>query len=570
MNENIEYKLKKLLVDFEEMEKRIKANKNLLDKSSQNIKDEIAQEIQTISQEITSCKTLVNEMATSIAQNTQDIAQNTTDIAQNTQNIEDNTSKITQNSTKITEINTKIGNISQINEKMTQISTSIENLSQIINNLQLNDNSQLIYQDVGVNEDYVLATVNCNFTYGHYYSQSYFLVCDINQYIDIDFELEYDPTSLYKYSTATYKIELVINDEVFVSGEYPLSSSNDVKTFSKRFFPTKKINEIRVHCTGSPACLAKQYKIVVRGKNLTFVGEVPSVSVTCFDNKYYICNKSDKNDAKLYFAELEKDNLTLNTTDYSYGDLSKIAINENYSICPTYNYSTGKYIKYCGEGCLFITMENRFKTNNLYFNFYNINDNNENIFQDYCNVNIAAIDYDYAFTGKSPVCACLSVATNEGRPLLIATPEQTTYNRVYLKLNNELLPYVYYRCAIVKNNNLTTSDNGGSYHGALFWNITTQNWEFFEKYDNTYKVILSPGKYCTAYYQSDGSINVYISRGCTTYKYTLIKNAETNEYELSGTFSTIPKCTKYDELYDGKALITCYNSYSIYSPSESV
>ena len=596
MNENIEYKLKKLLVDFEEMEKRIKANKNLLDKSSQNIKDEIAQEIQTISQEITSCKTLVSELETSvtqnsetieqnttqitqntqnISQNTQNIAQNTTnitqntaDIAQNAQDIADNTSKITQNSTKITEINTKIGDFSQINEKITQISTSIENLSQIINNLQLNDNSQLIYQDVGVNEDFVEVSENTTVSYSNFYSQSYFLICDQNQYIDIDFELEYDPTSENKYNSNNYTIELLVNDVSILSESNSLKSSSAIHKLSTRYYPTQKINEIRVHCNGNRYTIVKYYKIIAKGKNLTFVGQTPSIAITCFDNKYYICNKSDPNDTKLYFAELEKDNLTLDTSNYQWGDLKYTDFNEKIAVYPTYKLATGEFVTHWQNTFYFPTLESRYKTNNCYLHAYRDYENKQ-FFAYYVDINLSACDYDFLFTGKEPCYACFCFTNTLGNPYIFATPEQNKYNRIPLKMNGEKVPSVYFKCAMVKDNNITSSTTSVNFHGAIFWNRTTQNWEFFETYDNTYKVILSPGKYCTAYYQSDDSINVYISRGCTTYKYVLVKNTETGQYELSNTFSIIPECTKYDELYDGKALVTCYNSYSIYSPNDS-
>ena len=541
MNENIEYKIKRLLVDFEELEKRIKANKNLLDKSSQTIKNEIEKEVQTLSSEITSCKNLVESMSTSVGQNTQDISQNTA---------------------KITEINTKIGNFSQLNEKMTQISTSIENLSQIINNLQLNDNSQLVYQDVGINEDNIFASVNSTCQNGDYYSQTYYLVCDINQYIDIDFELEFDPTSDNKYSTVNYKVELLINNETFVVGEFPLKSSSDIKTFSKRFFPTKKVNEIRVHCTGNRCSIVKYYKIKVKGKNLTIVGETASISITCFNNKYYICNKNDTNDMKLYFAELDKDNFTLDTSSYQYGQLYLTEIIEKVSIYPIYNLSTKTFSNYGTNHFGFPVLESRNKTNDC-FVFSCFGGENNPYFVSSIDININAIDYDFLFTGKKPCFACFCFALSSGEAYIFASPNQSNFNRIQIKLNGENVPSVYYKCAMVKNNNVFETDSGVDFYGSIFWNITTQNWEFFETYDNTYKVILPPGKYCTAYYQTDGSINVYISRGCTTYKYTLAKNTSTNQYELSSTISTIPQCTKYDELYDNKALIACYNEYRI-------
>ena len=600
MNENIEYKLKKLLVDFEEMEKRIKANKNLLEKSSQNIKDEITQEIQTISQEITSCKTLVSELEISIiqngetieqnttqieqntqnisqntqniAQNTTNIAQNTADIAQNTQDIANNTSKITQNTTKIAEISNKITDISakitQLNAKIMQIPGQIEQFSQLVNSLKMTDGTSFVYEDFGVNEDFVQSIPNCVVRDGNYYSQSYYLVCDMNQCIEIELELGYDPTIQNMYSSYEYTVEILLNGNSIMKGQYPMSSQSSTNTqkinilSSGIIFPEQRINELRIHCTGTTFCIVQYYKLKIKGKNITVCGQVPSLTITCFDNKYFVFNKTNYSIKKLYFSEFEKDNLNLDTENYVSVSSTNSYINEKITIYPTYNLTTKQYVNFYDGHFLFPTLENRNKENAFFLNCHR---QTYDKYYDYFSFSYQVEDYDFIFTGKPPCYACFCLVLSNGEPALLCTPDQETRNYVKLTFNGEDLPQVYHKCAMVKNNNITAEDSSVPLYGAIFWNKTTQNWEYYETVDNTYKIILPPGKYCTAYLQMDGSINVYISRGCTTYKYVLIKNAETNEYELSSNISIIPKCTKYDELYDGKGLITFYNSYSIYS-----
>ena len=260
---------------------------------------------------------------------------------------------------------------------------------------------------------------------------------------------------------------------------------------------------------------------------------------------------------------MEKENLSLDTSTYQYANPLNSISCEKISIYPTYNLSTKSYVNYYNSHFFFPTLESKSTVNNCIIQSYRETTTSGQYLALSVDVNIRAIDYDFLFTGAKPCFACYCFATASGEAYIFASPGQKEYNRIKIKLNGEILPSVYYKCAMVKNNNVFETDSSVSFYGSIFWNITTQNWEFFETYDNTYKVILPPGKYCTAYYQTDGSINVYISRGCTTYKYTLAKNTSTNQYELSSTISTIPQCTKYDELYDNKALIACYNEYRI-------
>ena len=556
MNENIEYKIKRLLTDFEELEKRIKANKSLLDKSSQTIKNEIEKEVQTLSSEITSCKNLVDEMSTSVEQNTQDISQNT--------------AKITEFSNKITNISTKI---TQLNEKITQIPTQIEQFSQLINGLTMSDETSFVYEDFGVNEDFIETSCNSNTENANYYSQSYYVACDINQPLEMELELGYDPTIQNMYSSKEYIVEVLLNDKAIMKGQFPCASQSSTNTkkvntlSSGKIYPENRINEIRIHCTGYTFCTVQYYKLNIKGKNITICGQVPSLSITCFDNKYYIVNKSDYNDYNIYFAELDKDNLTLSTENFQSAKVKETIMNEKLTIYPAFNLSTKQYVSIYNWYCLFPTLENR---NKLYngFSLHSYRKQIEGLTNGHT-ILYEVEDYDFVYTGKYPCYACFCFVKPNGEPALFCTPDQETKNYVKLKMNGEDLPQVYHKCAVVKNNNLTSQSTTGEYYGSIIWNITTQNWEFYETTDNTYKVILPPGKYCTAYYQTDGSINVYISRGCTTYKYTLVKNTQTSQYELSSTVSTIPKCTKYDELYDGKALIMFYGAYRIYSPNES-
>lgn len=53
MNEHFEYSLRKLRVDYEELEKRLKSLEKSISNSSQNTKSEIEQKLNSISQELT-------------------------------------------------------------------------------------------------------------------------------------------------------------------------------------------------------------------------------------------------------------------------------------------------------------------------------------------------------------------------------------------------------------------------------------------------------------------------------------------------------------------------------------
>lgn len=549
MNEHFEYSLRKLRVDCEELEKRLKSLEKSISNSSQNTKNEIEQELNSISQELTNCKTTVDSLSSSVSQNT---------------------SKSTENSTKIASINTKI---SQLNEQITQIPAQIENFSQLVNGLKMVDDTKLIYEDFGVNEDMISTTVNSYTHWSQYYSQTYYLICDINQPIDIDFEVGFDPTIQNMFDTYEYTIELFINNTSFLKGSYPCASESSTNTqkvnnLSERYYPEKTINEIRVHCQGYTFCVVQYYKIKFNGKNLTICGQVPSLYITCFDNKYFVCNKSDKNVSKIFFAEFDKDSLTLDTENYKSAKVLNTNINEKLSIYPAYNLSTKEYVKILNyDHMLFPTLESRDIENAFYVHFYDPSGDKLYSYID-ADKKYKVEDYDFIFTGKRTCYACFCIVQSNGEAGLYCTPDQDKLNYVKLTFNGEPLPLLYHKCAMVKNNNITSQDDSISITGVILWNISTQNWEFFEAVDSTYKVIIAPGKYCTAYLQTNGNINVYISRGCTTYKYVLSKNTETDKYELSPLYSIIPKATKYDELYDGKALITFYDNYRIYIPSE--
>ena len=77
---------------------------------------------------------------------------------------------------------------------------------------------------------------------------------------------------------------------------------------------------------------------------------------------------------------------------------------------------------------------------------------------------------------------------------------------------------------------------------------------YFPEFDNTYYVEIGKGKNVSAYLQEDGSINVYINRYCDVYKYVIRKNFD-GIFEVSNIVTCIKGITRYEELYDGQALI---------------
>ncbi len=113
----------------------------------------------------------------------------------------------------------------------------------------------------------------------------------------------------------------------------------------------------------------------------------------------------------------------------------------------------------------------------------------------------------------------------------------------------------------VKNNNLSPNSTI-KFPGMLIMD-EDGNVKYYETLNNTYCVNIGSGKNFVGYFQTDGSINVYINKGANVCKYTLTKNSTTNQYELGTDCTVYTNAQRVDELYDNKLLVFYDNDYEI-------
>ena len=380
---------------------------------------------------------------------------------------------------------------------------------------------------------------------------------DTTQYVDLQISVYLTaPAEVPRYAPTFY---LKYNGEQLETQTFdiPQASQELCYTFNKRTLISKEANTIQLVGSNFADYFVDKYIFHFKGKNMTILSKNQDVKIGCFNNTYYIYDGRHYNN--LRYGTMAKDALTLDTSSLtSVGLESKLY--QIYCIPAMQRSVTTKIISEASTstyplGFFFPTLYmsgNRLTTSKLNSSQTKIMAGGlgaENI-----------INMDTVYYPLSPGNYVLIGADINGN-IKYMYHSNTTYNTV--SFNSENLTN-FYDVALVKQNNVLNGDVAPNEPGFVAWRGDNMNVFYPNILNINYCVEIAPGRNATAYLQQDNSINVYINRGCNVYKYVLKINEETLQYELQNDMEIFKGITKYEELYDGKALVFKMNECEIW------
>ncbi len=322
------------------------------------------------------------------------------------------------------------------------------------------------------------------------------------------------------------------------------------------YVPNKAFNRLTIQSNISLNYYYSNCEIVLEGRNVKFLNPDQQLNIFCFNDKYYVSAKTMDN--YYMYGTLEKDNLKISDAYLTKIPISKFTFENSYFwLVPALEEGTTYQIKEdFAYGYAFP---------------YLIGRNPENagvakVLEDYTptqylswSYSVYSKDYLVAGCGNGGICCCIVV--NDGTVRLVGFGVENSEAFTY---NGEKLVDEWFRVCVVKNNNLKIGDPVEQYHGAVLTKKDATN-VFFPDVHSTYCIDLGVGYNATAYLQPDETINIYINKDCDICKYILEKNEE-GIYELSPVKVLYKGMTKYEELYDGKALVWRGCKYEFLEP----
>ena len=376
----------------------------------------------------------------------------------------------------------------------------------------------------------------------YYMSPITYFKCEPTQevFFKIEFEGNVSGSIIQKFIT------LKMNSEEHVMELRNLTTSGSYYyEVSTSFVPSKSLNYFYAYVQLSSSFTVKRWKFTITARNIAILGLEKAVKIVCFNDQYYITYNVG-GDYILYGVQ-NRGELSLGT-----GMLNKI--------------QTTDFLKdYCGlhvvpalkneEGPL--AFDDNFINNVLFVALratdlhapqtLKFNEEGQVAQSIYWTTKSTSFDFIPCGIGKgSEVMISTSLAGD------ISFLGRGNFSKV-IKYNGEYLVGQWFGVATVKNNNAKIGDENITYNGMIAWREDGMN-VYFPEFDNTYCVEIAKGKNVSAYLQEDGSINVYMNRLCNVYKYVLRKNLD-GIFEVSNIVTCIKGITRYEELYDGQALI---------------
>ncbi len=352
-------------------------------------------------------------------------------------------------------------------------------------------------------------------------------------------------------------------------------SNNFVYTIKAKFTPRRKLNAVFLYSFLYDAYNITKIDVKILGKNIDIINTEFPINIECFNNNCYITMQ--KNGTLKYkvdtFANVlsnVRDSILVGYSKYelkeSYVDLMPSVVPANISTCysnpcliPAIPKTTGsataialdnnftnnaKFGATCSDGCL--VGARICKVENDVFSAVT-----EYISSSYSSTSINWLPGGLGWGGD------VGVKVNADGSKITMLGNNNSNSKIYYDGG-----YITGMCYAmpVKNNNLEVGDTP-AWHGMITMRISDQMNIFYPDRDSSYYVELGVGKNATAYYQSNGNINVYINKGTDIYKYVLAQN--NGQYAISGTPTAVAKGQKLCELYNNYVLIIKSTKYEI-------
>ncbi len=357
-------------------------------------------------------------------------------------------------------------------------------------------------------------------------------------------------------ASATRYIRFYLNEDKVKDINLNYSPTDFTFYGSYSFIATKAYNYFSVYSLLGSLQRYKSYTLSVEGVNVQILNKDLPITIRCFNDNYYILKK-DKTDNNLYYAIQPKNSLNTNEssmTKIEYADLP----------CPIAYEALVPNTKVVNGVVQFDeNYESQFKIAGIEakkehkVKILKYQSNEWSIDYDWDALNTTCAEYICGGIGKPPT----SATTPDGNVMfvvdyngLVGFVGGGTNNEFFISINNNFLYSSNYRMGAVVRDNNNKIGSPSDFRGVIVYDITSMKNIFIPQETSSYIVEIADGGNVTAFYQTDGSINVYLNRGANVYKYVLQKNSS-GQYELNSTVTKIENATRYEELYDGKYIV---------------
>ena len=383
--------------------------------------------------------------------------------------------------------------------------------------------------------------------------------CEPNTRVVLSFNI--DGSVITESSASMEKIVSFYVNGVKVRDFHFNSSPPDFQfSCTYNFIPQRPYNYFSVYVWVGQLHRVKSYTLSVEGMNVQILNKDLPLKIGCFNDHYYVLRKDNSNNS-IYYAIMEKDSLTAATSSMTEVKYTKLPCGLAYAaLVPTTEVVDGLVQFDTGYTNQFkIVGVDGTKDHRIVILTY---ENNQwEIYAKFDSLNTTSAEFIYGgvgkpsditvpdFTPNGDVVWCVDV---DGWVAVVGGGCESY--QTYFSLNGEDLYESRFRMGTVVQNINNKIGQPSAFHGYVVLDTTTMKNLYLPDYLSDYSVELPEGGNVTAYYQTDGSINVYINRGIDVYKYVLQKNSS-GQYELSSTVTKIENITRYEELYDGSCIV---------------
>ena len=507
-----------------------------------------SQEIAQIQNDITTINSTLTSLSNASQTASQDISDLTSDISTINSTLSGATQDISDIESDITTINSTLSSLANTSQDISEIESEISTINSILTSLTD------LPQDVSELEEDV-STINSSIST---------LSSSIDDLEDADIALSARVTTLENASSSTGS-GATTTDTIRFTKDQIGARVGFILSDSCTFLPQEDYNFFYVQFNMGDVSI-REYSVTIEGNSVEFLQQDLPLKINCFNNSYYIIRLDDYR-RRIYYGVQPKDELNVSTSYLSYIEgtntptegvsylyLMPTTKIENGVVAFDTQYSepykffgtldkNGVMCSYTLESSS-IVKEVTYDVDPLYF---------EPI---YGGIGVTA-------TSASDSPDAIFLINDDGNVFLVGTGSGLNDAISY---NGEKLYYTSYRIGAVVRDINNKIGSPSYFRGIIAWNKDTKKNVFFPSIISTYMVEIADGKNVTAYYQTNGNINVYINRGMNVYKYVLELNSETNQYELSSLVTTIEGITRYEELYDGKYLVYRNTQWEIVTP----
>lgn len=513
-----------------------------------------SQEIAQIQDDITTINSTLTSLSNASQTASQDISDLTSDISTINSTLSGATQDISDIESDITTINSSIDDLEDADIALSARVTTLENASSGSGSGQTNTDTikftkDQIFAKVFQGDTTIYRTPRCQF------------ICDTLGTVTISYQI----VGEFLDTTTWYRMRIYLNGEVIKERNIDGNIGAFILSDSCTFMPQEEYNIFYVQLNIGNVSI-REYSVSIEGYNVEFLQQDLPLKINCFNDSYYIL-KLDDYRRRIYYGVQPKAELDVSTTSLSYieGTNTPTEGISYFYLFPTTKIENGVVVfdsQYSNPYKFIAAFDKTSKMGTCVIN------NSAIVSEQPYQLSPLYFEPIYGGVGATSTSTTVSqdavfLIDDDGNVCLAGTGSGLNDAISY---NGEKLTYTNYRNGAVVRDINNKIGSPSYFRGLIAWNKDTKKNVFFPSTTSTYMVEIADGKNVTAYYQTNGNINVYINRGMNVYKYVLELNSETSQYELSSLVTTIEGITRYEELYDGKYLVYRNTQWEIVTP----